>query len=634
MLVTLYKWPDLDVLGRFREVFKILTLIGGMISVSQFVCAQKEINGQRRPNVIFILTDDQGYGPLGRHGDEYVKTPQMDRLHDESIRFTNFHVQPNCAPTRALLLTGHPPLKNGVWATIRGRSLLRRGESTVAESFQEGGYKTALFGKWHLGDNYPFRPQDRGFEEVLIHGGGGVGNIQDYWANNYFDDYYQHNGKWKKFEGYCTDVWFGEAMKFIEKSKDRPFFVMISTNAPHLPLVAPQAYIHPYKDQKEITAKPGTAEFYAMVTNIDDNLGRLRARLEALNLEENTILIFMSDNGSILRFTTWNAGMAGGKASTWDGGHRVPFFIHWPGGLKGGRDIRALTSGLDIRPTLEELCGLKPSPLSEEDGKSLVPLINGRTPSWIDRIISLDLQKQEQVPNKNNPHVVMQGDWRWLDQNLYNVGIDPGQENDVKADHPERIREMQKSYDRWWRILNSRDPASGHEIVIGSEHENPTTLTTHDISGEVAWNHDQVLAGFNATGHWEIEVAKNGDYEFALRRYPAEAAEPIRGTIAVPDKLKIFRYFDERYQYGTTHERSQSLPVASASLKVGSFKGEKPLPEKAESSVDYEVNSQGDVLAVKFTAKLKAGITTLTASFSDQEGKHLTAPYYITVTRK
>ncbi len=221
------------------------------ILISLVVCLLVPLHAiaaNAQPNVVFVLTDDQGYGPMHCHGDLNIKTPEMDRLHRESVRFTNFHVQPNWAPTRALLLTGRPPLKNGVWATIRGRSLLKRGESTVAESFKAGGYKTALFGKWHLGDNYPFRPEDRGFEEVLMHGGGGVGNIQDYWANNYFDDYYQHNGAWKKFKGYCTDVWFTEAMKFIEQNREQPFFVMIATNAPHLPLVAPQEYIERYKN--------------------------------------------------------------------------------------------------------------------------------------------------------------------------------------------------------------------------------------------------------------------------------------------------------------------------------------------------------------------------------------------------
>ncbi|MBT5168701.1 MAG: arylsulfatase [Opitutales bacterium] len=653
-MVQRYIWFAGIVPVRGLSIVQILTLVGAILVVSQFSSAQDKLGLQSRPNVVFILTDDQGYGPMGCHGDVNVKTPALDRLYAESVRFTNFHVQPNCAPTRALLLTGKPSLTNGVWATIRGRSLLRRGESTIANMLQDSGYRTALFGKWHLGDNYPFRPQDRGFEEVLVHGGGGVGNIQDYWANNYFNDYYLHNGKWKQFKGYCTDVWFDEAIQFIEENQDDPFFVMISTNAPHLPLVAPQSYMESYRGQRELLAQPGTAEFYAMVANIDDNIGRLRAKLDTLDLKDNTILIFMSDNGSLLQFTTWNAGMAGGKGRMWDGGHRVPFFISWPDGFSGGRDIGVLTSGLDLRPTLEELCGLESSSRSAEEGKSLGPLIRGLTPSWIDRMICLDYQNQQQTPQKNNPHVVMQGNWRWLAENragpltweegvdytlpdprgeLHNLDVDPGQRHDVKAEHPERVREMQASYNRWWRTLNSRDPAAGHEIVIGSDHENPTALTTHDISGEVAWNHDQVLAGFRATGHWEIEVTQNGEYEFALRRYPAEAGDPILGTIPVPAKLRNFHYFDGRYQYATTHEQSVALPVASASLKIGTFESEKALPEKTAASTDYEVNANGEVVAVKFTANLRAGITKLEASFSDVSGNLLTTPYYIKVTR-
>lgn len=633
-----------------KKLYKIMKIVPAL-----FVLIALTLHAAERPNVVFILTDDQGYGPMHCHGDVNISTPEMDRLHRESVRFTNFHVQPNCAPTRALLLTGRPPLRNGVWATIRGRSLLRHGESTLADSLKAAGYKTALFGKWHLGDTYPFRPQDRGFEEVLIHGGGGVGNTHDYWANNYFDDHYQHNGRWEKFAGYCTDVWFGEAMKFIEKNQDRPFFAMIATNAPHLPLVAPQAYIDSYKDRKAFPAKPGTAEFYAMVTNIDDNLGRLRAKLRALNLEKNTILIFMSDNGSLPQFATSNAGMSGGKGTVWDGGHRVPFFISWPEGFSSGRDITALTSGMDVRPTLEELCGLASSPRPDEEGRSLVPLIRGYTPRWIDRVICLDLQNQQRVPRENSSHAVMQGNWRWLVENrpgrlartkggdpalsdlggeLHNIDADPGQKNDVKAEHPERVRDLKAAYARWWQTVNSGDPAAGHEIVIGSEHENPVTLTAHDISGDVAWNHDQVLAGFRATGFWEIEVARAGEYEFALRRYPSEAGEPILGTIPIPEKLRKFTYFSRGYDYAISHERSKTLPVASAALKIGSFEGQKPLPAHAAASADYDVNARGEVTAVKFSARLPAGITKLEASFSDQAGAHLTAPYYITVTRK
>ncbi len=228
----------------------------------------------------------------------------------------------------------------------------------------------------------------------------------------------------------------------------------------------------------------------------------------------------------------------------------------------------------------------------------------------------------------------MQGNWRWLNGELQNIDLDPGHKNDVKAEYPERSRDMQATYDHWWQTLNSRDHAAGHEIVIGSEDENPTTLTTHDISGEVAWNQDQVLAGFSATGAWEIEVAQNGEYEFALRRYPAEAGAPILGTISISEKLREFIYYSPGYDFAITHDRSKELPVASVSLKVGSFEGQKNLPEKAETSADYDVNANSDVIAVKFTAKLKAGITKLEASFSDEAGKHLTAPYYVSVARQ
>lgn len=187
------------------------------------------------PNVILVMTDDQGYGDLGCHGNKIIKTPNLDNLYSQSTRLTNFHVSPTCSPTRAALLTGHYSNLTGVWHTVSGRSLIHRDEIVLAKTFKTSGYATGMFGKWHLGDNYPFRPQDRGFDEVVIHAGGGIGNTHDYWNNDYFDDYYSHNGQYKKYQGYCTDVWFSEAIRFIEKNQDQPFFCYISTNAPHGP---------------------------------------------------------------------------------------------------------------------------------------------------------------------------------------------------------------------------------------------------------------------------------------------------------------------------------------------------------------------------------------------------------------
>ena len=190
---------------------------------------------RRKPNVILVITDDQGYGDLACHGNPIIKTPNLDLLHSQSTRLTNFHVSPTCAPTRAALMTGRYCNRTGVWHTIMGRSLLRKDETKMVDSFSDNGYQTAIFGKWHLGDNYPFRPADRGFGEALVHGGGGVGQAPDYWDNDYFDDTYFHNGKPKKFKGYCTDIWFDAAINFIEKNKEKPFFCYLSTNAPHSP---------------------------------------------------------------------------------------------------------------------------------------------------------------------------------------------------------------------------------------------------------------------------------------------------------------------------------------------------------------------------------------------------------------
>ena len=368
----------------------------------------------RKPNVIFVVTDDQGYGELGCHGNPVIHTPHTDELHRVSFRLTNYHVGPTCAPTRAGLMTGHYHNSTGVWHTIGGRSLLCKDEWSLASAFAENGYVTGLFGKWHLGDNYPYRPQDRGFREVVTHGGGGVGNTPDYWGNNYNDDCYAVNGQWTPFEGYCTDVWFDEALKFVERHRDEPFLCFITTNAPHSPYIVDESYSDPYVGQVEHQDR---ANFYGMITCIDENLGKLRQRLRELGLEENTILIFMTDNGTSggatldeNRFVIrgYNAGMRGIKGSEYEGGHRVPLFIHWPaGGFNVGRDIPELTANVDMMPTLLELCGIhavhydavdrdavdRDACDRQFDGVSLVPLLREGQMDWPDRIVVTDSQR-------------------------------------------------------------------------------------------------------------------------------------------------------------------------------------------------------------------------------------------------
>ncbi|MEZ6120615.1 MAG: arylsulfatase [Pirellulaceae bacterium] len=280
-----------------------------------------------RPNVILIMTDDQGYGDMGAHGNPVLKTPNLDRLYSQAIRMTDFHVDPTCSPTRSALLSGRYSTKTGVWHTICGRSLMAADELTLAEIFKANGYATGMYGKWHLGDAYPLRPQDQGFDDVVCHGGGGVGQTPDYFDNDYFDDTYWRNGQTEKFEGYCTDVWFREATRFISQHQDEPFFVYLATNAPHGPYLVDEKYRQPYDQQDR-----NTSRFFGMIANIDENVGRLRSFLKENNLDQNTLFIFMTDNGTAQGEGVFNADMRGKKGSEYDGGHRVPCFFYWPNG--------------------------------------------------------------------------------------------------------------------------------------------------------------------------------------------------------------------------------------------------------------------------------------------------------------
>jgi arylsulfatase A-like enzyme len=495
--------------------------------------------GKNPPNVILVLTDDQGYGDLACLGNPILHTPNIDRLHGQSVRLTDFHVSPTCAPTRAALMTGRYCNRTGVWHTIMGRSLLRRGETTMAEVFAAAGYRTGIFGKWHLGDNYPFRPQDRGFQEVLVHGGGGVGQTPDYWGNSYFDDTYWHNGTPEKQKGYCTDVWFDAALRFIEANRDRPFFAYIATNAPHSPYNVAEKY-------RSLYAGPDVpnAGFYGMITNIDENVGRLMSRLRVLGLEENTLFIFMTDNGTAAGFQNgkgFNAGMRGNKGSPYDGGHRTPCFLRWPaGGLDGGKDIGRLTAHVDLLPTLIDLCGLSQPAGVQFDGASLVPLLRDAQAPWPDRVLVTDSQRVEH-PEKWRQSAVMTERWRLINGKLlYDIHADPGQRTDVSTRNPDVVERLRGAYEKWWADV-SRRFGEYCEIVLGSDKDNPTRLTCHDWHGDdntLPWDQTHILKGPATNGFWAVEVAQAGEYEFSLRRWPKEADQAMDaapgGGVAIP----------------------------------------------------------------------------------------------------
>ncbi len=489
---------------------------------------------QTGPNVILIMTDDQGYGDLACLGNPWIKTPHLDALYRQSTRLTDFHVSPTCSPTRAALMSGCYNSRVGVWHTVMGRSLLARDRVTMADVFESNGYRTAIFGKWHLGDNYPYRPQDRGFEYTLVHGGGGVGQTPDYWDNDYFDDTYLLNGKPKKYDGYCTDVWFDEAIRYIEARRDQPFFVYLSTNAPHHPLNIDEHHVRPYMMQGIPRQR---AKFYGMITNIDENIGKLRAKLAELQIEDNTILIFMTDNGTADGQSRGNrdkkffdAEMRGAKASPYEGGHRVPLFVRWPGGnIPEDHDIDTLSAHIDVLPTLIDMCGLNKPFGAQFDGQNLWPLLSSQSKDLADRTIIIDSQRVE-YPQKWRKSCVMNKQWRLINgEELYDIQNDLSQHNDIAADHPQVVEILRRQYENWWADI-SKSFDRYERIVIGSNAENPTPLTAmdwHTVIEEIPWNQNMIRDALAGNGFWAVEIARDGRYAFSLRRWPKEISRAI-----------------------------------------------------------------------------------------------------------
>jgi len=576
----------------------------------------KRSNEKCKPNVIMVITDDQGHGDLGCTGNRYIQTPNIDTFHDVSFRLTDFHVSPLCTPTRGAIMSGRRPVRNGAWATCWGRSILRKDERTMANVFFDNEYRTGMFGKWHLGDNYPYRPQDRGFQHVVAHKGGGVGQTPDFWGNSYFDDTYFHNGKPIKHKGYCTDVWFDEAIKFIEMNKEHPFFAYIATNAPHGPYLVAEKYRKLYENNPDI---PEPA-FYGMITNIDENFGRLNAKLKELAIADNTILIFMTDNGSSggcklddNGYVTqgYNSGMRGRKGSYYDGGHHVPFFIRWPNGnIQGGHNINEMILHIDLLPTFIELCELNIPNGVKFDGISVAGLLTGTKDSLPDRVHFLQYRQNTNPPEKWT-NAVMTKKWRLVRGNeLYNIKVDPEQRNNIAEEHPQVVEQLRKAHEKWWDEVN---PSLNQycPITLGNDAENPTRLDAMDVMGDVAWNQGHIILAKKSTGRWTVDVEKTGKYRFSLRRWPEELGLPIDTCISPEEAQKnIYTYETEKYN---------TIKPVSALLKI--FNHENILSVgQGDKEVTFEILIE------------ETGITQLEAWFIDGNEKRQGA-YYIYVER-
>ncbi len=547
-------------------------------------------------NVILIMTDDQGYGDLSCHGNPVLQTPNLDKLYSESVRFTDFHVAPMCTPTRGQLMTGRDAMDNGASFVCIGRSMMRRGLPTMAKIFSGSGYQTGLFGKWHLGDSYPHRPMDEGFRKVIRHGAWGITSIPDYFGNDYFDDTYFHNGTYEKYDGYCTDVWFREAMQWMKEKhqEGEKFFCYLPTNVPHVPHWVAEEYASPYEGK-------GPAKFYGMIANLDENVGRLEQFLKKTGLRENTLLIFMTDNGTSSGDKVFNAGMRGKKRSIYEGGHRVPLFIRWPaGGIGGGRDIGHLTQCQDLLPTLVDICGLKVPAETEFDGVSLDFLLRDKKAVFPDSARMLVVQYGPSDLEKYDA-TVMWKKWRLVrGDELYRIDLDPGQQENLIDRYPDIAGEMQEFYEKWWDDTYSQFQKVRY-IDIGTDQANPMMLYSSDWLGSYADNFGNLSAG-DRIGWWNVIVKQAGDYTFTLWRWPPEAGTALDAALEGPQG------------------KGKAVPIREARLTIGDVDETKPAPPGTKS--------------VSFTVDLTEGKQVLRTWFNNAEGEPLCSAYYLKVERQ
>ena len=535
----------------------------------------------KKPNVIIIITDDQGFGDLGINENPNIITPNIDQFASESIQFDNFFVSPVCAPTRASLMTGRYSLRTGVRDTYNGGAIMSNTETTIAEILKEADYSTGIFGKWHLGDNYPFRPSEQGFDESLIHLAGGIGQVGDftnYYKGNtsYFDPILWKNNKKNQYDGYCSDIFAENAVKFIEKNKNKPFFCYLSFNAPHTPLQVPKKYYNMYKDldtevgfiDESLASKMSEKDkedarrIYGMVTNIDDNIGKVLNKLTELGIEEETIIIFMTDNGP--QQFRYNSNMKGLKGTVYNGGTRVPFYIKYAEKFKNSKVISRMSAHIDILPTILELCNLKIPSDRKIDGQSLVPLINSKpfndrhlfsywTRRFPEKYINMSIQNDNYKLVGNNDY-----NGKIKDFELYDLIADPLESKNVINQNIEIAKsfkiEMDNSIDD---LLSSENIKNPPRIIVGSEFENPTVLNRNDASGERGiWAQNDIYS------YWKVNF-KKGTYDF---KFKFKDSITSKGTLFTEINNRVYSKKTEKVDYSTLEMNDISIENSEVDL--------------------------------------------------------------------
>jgi arylsulfatase A-like enzyme len=502
----------------FNSNIVTMLMLSTLLLLSGCVQSGKISYDGTQPNIVLIITDDQGYGDLGSTGNQQIQTPNLDRFAEESTRFNRFYVSPVCAPTRASLMTGRYNYRTGVVDTYVGRAMMESSEITLAELLRDAGYDTGIFGKWHLGDTWPIRPMDQGFAESLVHMGGGIGQPSDPPDNTYFEPTLQHNGETVRPDGYCTDIFADAAIEYIKEQRSKPFFVYLATNAPHGPLQIDEQYVAKYRD---MGIENKTARIYGMVENIDENVGKVLAALDETGQADNTIFIFMSDNGPAGR--RYNAGLRGTKTTPWEGGIRSPFFFRWPAQLQGNTDIDRIAGHIDIMPTLIDAAGASVPSDRTIDGISLMPLLEGQSANWPDRTLFLQSHRGDEPQQYRNFGAVTQqykltqplkfSGGRIPDNPhiaLYDLSTDPGEEMDISGDKPDIHADMIRQYEEWFKDVSSTRGYAPVRILLGAAEINPVILNPQDWRGT-----DSYMPGF--LGYYEVNVTEAAQYQFDLR---------------------------------------------------------------------------------------------------------------------
>ena len=529
------------------------------------------------PNVILIITDDQGYGDLSFNGNPNIITPALDNFAAESVRFNNFYVSPVCAPTRSSLMTGRYSLRTGVRDTYNGGAIMASSEVTLAEMLKQANFITGIFGKWHLGDNYPSRPSDQGFDESLIHLAGGMGQVGDFTNyfkkdTSYFDPILWHNNKQKPYKGYCSDIFTENAIEFIEKNKNNPFFCYLSFNAPHNPLQVPDEYYQAYKtldptdgidpelipnEKISEKTKDNTRKVYAMVTNIDDNLKKLFNKVDELGIKDNTIVIFMTDNGP--QHARYVAGMKGRKSSVYNGGIRVPFFLRFPAMFRANQEVNQITAHIDLLPTLSKLCNVEMPRDRKIDGRSFIPSINSeKLPER-----SFFSYWTRKYPELFNNIALQRGQFKLIGKTDYNSPIenfelydtykDPFEKNNLVTQKKSIALSLKKEmHQTFLELVNSENLKNPPRIMLGSDFENPVYLNRNDAGGQRAvWNQEQ------AYSFWKVDINKEGLYDL---KFKFLKPLPANGNMYLEIGQSIQQKFNSKDNLDVIEMKSVYLP--------------------------------------------------------------------------